>query len=114
MPGKSVSAMGNELFDILMYLPTVTFPTLAANASSTTTVTVPGLLPLDFVSWNLQAPAAHLFVSNMYVSAANVLTIQWGTDATGVTGATVAIELEAIRADGANLGFAASMPPALV
>lgn len=113
MPGKSMNAVGNELFDSTVYLPSVTFPTLAANASSDTTVTLPGVLPFDCISWNMQAPTAHLVIDNIYVSSANTLTIRWGTDGTGVTGATVAILLEIVRSDGGNLG-AQGIPAAFV
>ena len=114
MPGKAMNAVGNELFDSTVYLQNITFPTLAANASSDTTVTVFGVQPFDCISWNMQAPPAHLVIDNIYVSAANVLTIRWGTDATGVTGAsTLAILLEIVRTDGGNLG-AAGIPSAFV
>jgi len=112
MPGKSMPALGNELFDNTVYLQNVTFPTLAANASSDTTVTCVGALPLDAISWNMQAPAAHLVIDNIYVSAPNVLTIRWGTDGTGVTGASnLNILLTIVRTDGGNLG-AAGIPGA--
>lgn len=113
MPGKSAVAYGNELIDSVAYLPLITFPTLAANASSDTTVTLPGVLPLDCISWNMQAPPAHLTIDNIYVSAANTLSIRWGTDATGISTATVAVLFEIVRADGANLGVQA-LPSALV
>jgi hypothetical protein len=114
MPGKATSAIGNELFDSTIYLQNVTFPTLAANASSDTTVTCFGVLPLDCMSWNMQAPTAHLVIDNIYVSAANTLTIRWGTDGTGVTGGTnLNILLTVVRTDGGNLG-AAGIPGAFV
>lgn len=113
MPGKTAITYGNEIFDGLLYLPSVTFPTLGANASSTTTVTVPGVLPLDLISWNMQNPPAHLVIDNIWVSAANTLSILWGTDGTGISTSTVAVLIEAIRADGANLGTQA-LPQALV
>ena len=114
MPGKSMNATGNELNDSTVLLQNVTFPTLAANASSDTTVTCVGVLPFDCISWNMQAPAAHLVIDNIYVSAANTLTIRWGTDGTGVTGASnLSILLEVVRTDGGNLG-AQGIPGAFV
>jgi len=113
MPGKSMPALGNEILDAVAYLPSVTFPTLAANASADTTVTLPGVLPLDCISWNMQAPPSHLTIDNIYVSALNTLTIRWGTDATGISTSTVAVLFEIVRADGANLGTQA-LPGALV
>ena len=106
MPGKSsVIATGNEVFSQVLYLTAVTYPTLGANASATTSLTVAGVQPLDILSWNLQSPPAHLQIDNMYVSAANTITVTWGTDATGITGASTAVLLlEVSRVDGANLG----------
>jgi len=113
MPGASDIAYGNEKMAMVAYLPSVTFPTLAANASSDTSVTLPGVLPLDSVGWNMQAPTAHLQIDNIYVSAANTLSIRWGTDGTGVTGATVAVLFTVERATNANLGTSA-LPNAIV
>ncbi len=104
MPGKSMPAIGNELFDVILNLSAVTYPTLAANASTTTTITVPGLQPLDFVSWSMQSPPAHLTIDNMYVSALNTLSVLWGTDSTGISTGSVQLLLEVVRVDGANLG----------
>lgn len=97
MPGGTRSQLGNELFAQTLYLSSVTFPTLAANASSDNTASVPGVLPGDLISWNLQAPPSHLVLDNIYVSAAGTITLRWSTDATGVTGSTVALILEVTR-----------------
>jgi hypothetical protein len=109
MPASDISR-GNQSIDTLFYSPAVTFPTLATNASSTTAVTIPGLVVGDFISWNMQAPPAHLTIDNVYVSAANTLQVQWGTDATGVTGATVAVSWELCRSPQVALGGLASLP----
>lgn len=113
MPGKATIAYGNELLDSVVYIPAVTFPTLATNASATSTLVIQGTLPGDCISWNMQAPPAHLVLDNVYVSAANTLTITWSTDVTGITGATVAVLFEVVRVDGANLGIA-TFPSAVV
>jgi hypothetical protein len=114
MPGASDVAYGNEKMAMVVYLSGVTFPTLGANASSSTTVTLPGVLPLDCIGWNMQAPPAHLVIDNIYVSSANTLTILWGTDGTGVTGASNLNVLFTVeRATNANLGTG-SLPGAIV
>jgi hypothetical protein len=113
MPGATDIAYGNEKFDSVYYLAAITFPTLAANASSDTNITFPGCLPLDLVSWNMQAPALHLVIDNIYVSSANTLTIRWGTDGTGVATSTVNILLGVVRPTNANLGTSA-LPAAIV
>lgn len=109
MPANDISR-GNQSVDTLFYTPAVTFPTLATNASSTTAVTIPGVVVGDFISWNMQAPPAHLTIDNVYVSAANTVQVQWGTDATGITGATVAVSWELCRAPNVALGGLSSLP----
>jgi hypothetical protein len=113
MPGASDSAYGNEKMDMLLYLPAVTFPTLGVNASADNTFVVPGVLPLDILSWNMQNPPVHLTIDNMYVSSPNTITIRWGTDATGIATATVVIAMTVTRATNANLG-ASALPAAIV
>lgn len=97
MPGGTRNQLGNELFAQTLYLPAVTFPTLGANASSDNTFSVPGVLPGDLISWNVQAPPAHLVLDNVHVSAADTIKLRWGTDATGISTSTVAILLEVTR-----------------
>lgn len=113
MPGKALVSYGNLALDTVLYLPAVTFPTLATNASGTNTATVVGVLPGDLFSWNLQAPPLHLVLDNVYCSAPNVLTFTWSSDATGISTATVPILLGLSRADGINLGIT-TLPSALV
>lgn len=113
MPGGSRFQQGNEIMDQVVYVASMTFPTLAANASSTTAVTLPGVLPGDLISWNMQAPPAHLTIDNIYISTPGTMQVQWGTDATGVTGATVAVLLSVCRPENANLGLS-SLPTAIV
>ncbi len=107
MPGKSNVALGNLGADSVLYLASVTFPTLAANASNTNTVTVTGVRSLDFISCAMQTPPAHLFLDNAYVSANDTVTLTWSTDGTGVTGSTVTVLMNVARVDGANLGSSA-------
>jgi len=104
MPGGSNPCLGNELFEQMLYLPSIAFPTLSANASADNTATVNGVLPGDLISWNLQAPPSHLVLDNVYVSAANTLSFRWSTDATGVTGANVAILLAIARSQYSSQG----------
>ncbi len=107
MPGGSTPCLGNVTVRQMIYLSAVTFTTLAANASSSNTVTVKGVLPGDFVHANIQAPPAHLFIENVYVSAADTLTIVWGTDGTGVTGSTAGVIFEVSRFQNQSMGLSA-------
>jgi hypothetical protein len=99
MPGEADPALGNEQLDTLLYFnANVTFPTLGANTSSTNTLTVPGVLVGDSISCSMNAPPAHLFLDNAYVSSANTLTITWSTDGTGITGAaTLSVFVNVLR-----------------
>jgi hypothetical protein len=101
------SCLGNELFEQLLYLPSVTYPTLAASASASNTVTIAGALPGDLFSYNMQSPPAHLVIENMYVSAANTVTILWSTDATGISTGTVAVLVGLARWENSSLGITA-------
>ena len=113
MPSAMDIPYGNEKMSVLLYISAVTYPTLVANASATSTFTVPGALPLDCVSWNMQAPPAHLVIDNMYVSSANTVTVLWGTDGTGISTGSVAVIMDIVRATNANLGSSA-LPSAIV
>jgi len=112
MAGKSNISLGNLVLDSMLSV-SATYPTLATNASSSTTVTVPGVLLYDMVSWNMYAPPAHLVIDNIYVSSANTLTILWGTDATGISTGSVTLLLGVTRVAEANLGLS-QLPAALV
>ena len=105
MPGGTRAQLGNELFAQTLYLPSVTFPTLAANASGTNTATVKGVLPGDLIGWNMQAPPAHLVLDNIYVSAADTISIVWSSDATGISTGSVAVLLEVTRPENGSLGI---------
>ena len=113
MPSAMDIPYGNEKLSVLLYLPSVTYPTMAGGASATSTFTIPGVLPLDCLSWNAQNPPAHLVVDNMYVSSANTVTVLWGTDSTGITTGTIAFVMDVVRATNANLGSSA-LPSAIV
>jgi len=112
MAGKSNVSLGNLSLDTMLSV-SATYPTLSTNASNTSTVTVPGVLLYDMVSWNMYAPPAHLTVDNIYVSSANTLTILWGTDATGISTGSVTLLLGVTRVAEANLGLS-QLPAALV
>lgn len=107
MPGKSNVSLGNLGSESIIYQAAVTFPTLAANASSTNTVTITGVRSLDMITCSMVAPPAHLFLDNAYVSANDTVTLTWSTDGTGVTGSTVQVQFNIARVDGANLGTSA-------
>jgi hypothetical protein len=108
MPGGTRAQLGNELFEQVLYLPTVPYPTLAANASSTNTLTVPGVLPLDVITFNMQAPPAHIFLENAYISAPNTVVITWTTDSAGISSGTMAVLITVDRAENAARGISGS------
>lgn len=105
MPAGTRAQLGNELFAQAIYVAAVTYPTLGASASGSNTLTVQGVQVGDIISANLQAPPAHLLLGNLYVSAANTITILWSTDSTGISTGTVAVVFEITRAENAILGL---------
>ena len=115
MPGATRYQQGNEILDMVLLLPSVTFPTLAANASGTNTATVQGVQPYDLISWNMIPPPAHLTLDNAYCLAPNVITFEWGTDSTGIAGATVPLLIAVTRCENANaLPGGAAIPSQLL
>ena len=113
MPTGTRQQLGNVIFDQAIYVAAVTFPTLGANASATNTLTVLGAQVGDIISWNIQAPPAHLVLDNVYVSAKDTFTLLWGTDGTGISTATIGILFEVMRPENASLGLSA-LPANLV
>ena len=105
MPGTRAQ-LGNELFGQIIYIAAVTYPTLGANGSADNTLTVPGVLIGDMISWNVQALPSHLVINNVYASASNTLTIRWGTDATGISTGSIGVVFEILRAENQSLGLA--------
>lgn len=100
MPGGSAVAGGNELFNQMVYI-TVTPPATVTTAVITQqNVTVNGLVLGDIISWNmLTFTSTLLSVTNMYVSAANTLTINWSTEGATISGAAAQnFLLEVVRA----------------
>jgi hypothetical protein len=105
MPTGTRDQIGNEIFEQVIYVPSVTYPTLGANASGTNTITILGVQSGDQISWNLQAPPAHIFLENAYASAINTVTLSWTTDSTGITGATMGVTFSITRPENAILGL---------
>lgn len=113
MPGKSTLAYGNEVLDTLLYVPSVTYPTLAANASGSNTATIPGTLPGDMISMSMQSPPAHLSLDNAYVSVAGTVTLTWFTDGTGISSGTVGVIFNVVRFENLNVSGVTGMPNAI-
>lgn len=111
MPGSSTIQRGNEIFAQMIYLPNVTVPTVAANASVSQAVTVPGIQVGDIISWNQQAVVAGLACDNIFVSAANTLSFYWTNTTVGSLGPTTSpFLLEVTRGENVSLGGIASLP----
>ena len=104
MPAKFIQAGGNELMDTVVYQPALAYPAVSAGGIASTTQTIIGVLPLDCISWTILGLPAHLALENIYVSAVNMITSTWSSDASGISAGTVPALLEIVRVDGANLG----------
>lgn len=88
MPGGSAVASGNELIDQLIYITVTPSATITTAVITAQAVTVPGLVIGDLISWNmLTSTSTLLSVTNMYVSAANTLTINWSTEGATISNA---------------------------
>jgi len=108
MPGGNRTQLGNAVFDQLLYIPAAPYPIVAAGGSSVSTISVPGLLIGDILSFNMIGPPAHLSLDNGYVSSNGVVTVSWYTDNTGVAAAgTVPLLLEVLRGENTSLGLSA-------
>lgn len=106
MPGSSTVQRGNALFE-QAYSLTITPPATITTAVITQqNVTIPGLNVGDLVSWNMTTFTSNLLsVTNMYVSAANTLTINWSTEGATVSGAAAqSFVIGILRPENASLG----------
>ena len=102
MPVSSTIPRGNEQFDTVLYLPTVTIPNCNANTATNQTVTVLGVQLGDMISWNqISGFVTALLVDNIYVSSANTLTFTWTNNTVGnLTGnGTAAFLIGVVRCD---------------
>jgi hypothetical protein len=109
MPTGTRPQIGNLVFDEAILL-TVTPPATITTAVITfQNVTVPGLLVGDVLSWNLLQQANNLVsIPNMYASAANTLTIGWGTEGGTISSlGSQQILIEVARPENASLGITA-------
>jgi hypothetical protein len=102
MPSETIGR-GNSRYEILLYLPTVTWS--SATLSSTTselTATVPGLQDGDIPYMMLQnaAMTTNLSYSNIRVSAANTLAVTWIAGAASITIPTGPWVVGVIRPEG--------------
>lgn len=112
MPGGTRNVIGNVLYGQHLYLPAVTYPTLASNVSGTNTAAVPGLIPGQLLMCQMQGPSGHIFLENAYVSAPGVVTFSWTTDTTGVSTGTVPVLMKVEGAENLSNGVA-SLPSSL-
>ena len=88
MPGGSAVAQGNEFFNEMIYITVTPTATITTAVVTQQNVTVNGLVVGDVVSWNmLTFTSTLLTVANMYVSAANTLTINWTSEGATISGA---------------------------
>lgn len=112
MPGGSTLQRGNEILDQMIYLPAVTVPNVAANASASQSITVPGVAVGDLISWNQQGVIAGLSVDNVYVSSANTLSFFWSnTTIAAINGSPAQpFVIGVCRAENLSLGGLASLP----
>lgn len=112
MPGSTTIQRGNEIFEQMLYLPAVTVPNLAANATASQTFAVPNVNVGDLIGWNQQSTVAGISVENVYVSAAGTLTFLWSNTTTGAINGTAAqpFLISVTRGENVSLNGLASLP----
>lgn len=115
MPGGSTATRGNELFSQCLFL-TVTPPASVVTATQTTgSVSVPGVLLGDVLSYNLTTSGTNynalLLLESMYVNGSGTVLMSWSS-----TGATIAaagpqtILMEVTRPENVVDGGIATLP----
>lgn len=112
MPGSSTLQRGNEIFEQMLYLPSVTVPNLAANATASQTFAVPNVAMGDLIGWNQQSVVAGISVENVYVSAAGVLTFLWSNTTVAAINGTAAqpFVISVTRGENVSLNGLTSLP----
>ena len=119
MPGGSTAQRGNELFAQCLYL-TVTPPGTVTTATQTQgAVTVNGVLIGDCLSWNLTTSGTNynalLELTSMYVSAANTITMSWGSFGATISGAGAqTILLEVTRPENTAISGVSGLPSSII
>lgn len=113
MPGSATALRGNNLFSQTIYLASVAVPaTVTASTTTNSTLTVSGIRIGDVLEWNQQSTVTGLAVSAMYVSAKDVITIQWAnlTVADITSTAAQPFLLNVTRTENVADGGVASLP----
>ena len=76
MPGPSDRAMGNVALEMTLQ-QSLTPPNVPANSTVLQTYTLNGVQVNDVIEYNQQSHVAGLLVGNMWVSAANTISVQY-------------------------------------
>lgn len=115
MPGGATAQRGNELFAQIIFQSAFTVPTVAANTAVNQNQTVSGVQVGDLLSWNaVSGGIAGITAANMFVSATNVVTVQWVNETVGSLGpGTAGFLLEVTRPENMVDGGFAALPTAI-
>ena len=94
MPGGATNALGNVIGNWVIYASLKPASALATNSSSVSTYTVNGLQVGDCIDIypqvNLATTTTYLTIGAAWVSAVNVLSIQW-VNSTSATSGTITV-----------------------
>jgi len=120
MPGPSTLAFGGVSVNAILYASLTPPATVVTNSSTTSTYTINGLLVGDCIDMYPQVSLApsttYLTIGGAFVSAANILSIQWvNSTSASSSGAPTAIDfiIQVSRPDLLPYGFR-NFPKALV
>jgi hypothetical protein len=99
---------------MIINVPLVTVPNLAANSTASQVITVQGLLPGDVITWNQQSVVAGISVENAFVSAINTLTMLWSNTTVAAVNGTAPQSFLFIVQRPEMSGGVSSLPSAVV
>lgn len=115
MPGPAERAMGNIALEMALSA-SLTPPNVPANSTVLQTYTINGVQLNDILEFNQLSHVAGLLVGNMWVSAANTISVQYTNVTTGAINGTPA-QSYVIAVTRGNPNLAASgysLPTAIV
>jgi hypothetical protein len=90
MPGNSTVQRGNELFAQILYQSALAVPNLPASSTVLSTYTIAGAQIGDLISYNQLSYVSGVSADNMYVSAANTLSVYWTNNTASAINGTAA------------------------
>lgn len=108
MPGPTRYAQGNVILEMVLG-QTWTVPGIASNSETTTSYTVQGVQPNDFLELNQETHVTSIAIGNVWVIGTNSVGVQFmnPTTVTSATNTSINFLMTVTRYENAAGGFAA-------